>query len=179
MGSGFGAWYLSMVADTHTGPRAYGSDPGADALPLAALAQMRFNESDPDFAAFRRAALNTVDHLESELETVIAQRNTLSSKLTYRLDARGMARGAVSLLVELRKAVGEADEAGRRWLAGQVAAVLTGPTEPTGVLTSRIADRVEELAEGRPGLREATLRASTWAETTVSDPFTNRGAGAA
>lgn len=144
--------------------QAYGADPGADALGLGELASMRVEASDRDsVAAFRRSALNTVDHLEGVVEQLVAERNALSAKLAYRLDVEAITRGMLLAAGELRRAIGEDDVEARRWLASQLAAVLGGDARVAAEISSRLVGAVGQLAAGRPRLRDASLAAGDWA----------------
>ncbi len=148
--------------------RPYGSDPAADVASLAALSAMRADAEPASVAGFRRAALNTVDHLETQLERTVEERNLAAAKLSYRLDAAGMAKGAAVLLAELRRVIGEGDEAARRWLASQFAAVLAGTPETSAEVVAGIAGRVGRLGSERPGLAAAQVLAGDWAAATTT-----------
>lgn len=144
--------------------QAYGTDPGADALPLSELASLRVVAADTDsVSAFRRAALNTVDHLEEAVEHLVAERNALSAKLAYRLDVEAVTRGVLLAVGELRRAIGEDDVDARRWLASQLAALLAADAQTAAEIGSRLVGAVNQLADGRPRLRAASVGAGEWA----------------
>lgn len=143
---------------------AYGADPGADALSLGELASMHVEASDRDtVTAFRRSALNTVDHLETTVERLVAERNALSAKLAYRLDVEAVTRGILLAVSELRRAIGEDDIDARRWLASQLAALAGGDARVAAEVSSRLVGAVGQLGVGRPRLRDASLTAGEWA----------------
>lgn len=143
---------------------AYGTDASADAMPLVALAAMRVDASDPDsISAFRRAALNTVDHLETAVERLVEERNALAAKLSYRLDMPAVGKGVALLLAEMRRAVGEEDEPARKWLASTFTAVLVGPPEVARGVVDGIESRIEQMCSARPATKAATVPADTWA----------------
>lgn len=156
---------MESTSGTRSGGRqAYGTDPGADALALSELASLRVVASDSDsVSAFRRAALNTVDHLEEVVERLVAERNALSAKLAYRLDLEAVTRGVLLALGELRRALGEDDLDARRWLASQLAALLAADTHVAAEVASRLVGAVNQLADGRPRLRETSVGAGEWA----------------
>lgn len=147
--------------------RVYGSDPSVDAASLGGLAAMRVEPGkgfDTDSVnEFRRAALNTVDYLETVVERLSAERDAMSAKLAYPLTMPAMARGVAALAVEMRKGLGEGDLPARRWLAAQVSAILTADPASSDQAASALGGLVADLMSSRPGCATASVAAGEWA----------------
>jgi uncharacterized membrane protein YebE (DUF533 family) len=103
-----------------------GTDPGADALGVASLAAVGFDAGRgykrEQVDEWRRRALNTVAHLEAQVEALRVQVSDLRRRLEADVGAAGLIRGLAFLACELRHST--PDEGERAWVAQELTAVI-------------------------------------------------------
>ena len=147
-----------------------GTDPGADVLGVASLAVVKFEPGRGyrrgQVDEWRKRALNTVAHLEAEVEALRVQVGDMRRRLDADVGVAGLARGLAFLASELRQLLADQD-AERTWAGQELAAIVSAASDDLACeLAESFPGRVDELAHGSV----ASSRPASWLVQAILGP---------
>lgn len=147
-----------------------GTDPGADVLGVASLAVAKFEPGRgyrrDQVDEWRRRALNTVAHLEAEIEALRVQVGDMRRRLDADVDVTGLARGLAFMASELRQVLADQD-AERTWAGQELAAIVSAASDDLACeLAESFPARVDELAHGAT----SSSRPASWLVQAIVGP---------